>query len=130
MPTRPIDLPHVASSGDERGLSRRLQSSVRSPPGGYDSGRSLRSGSHDSEPKDSAGEEAVEGGIYAGSPKRSFTNPEPRTTQLEEDSQQRADMEAVVPFLGSAARQRQRQHSPGSTTRQAQPRQARRSASA
>ena len=81
-----IDLPQVVSSGDEDGLSRRLRSSARSRPDGYDSDRSLRSGFHDSEQRDFARKEAADGGTSAGSPEHQSTSPEPRTNQLGEDS--------------------------------------------
>ena len=44
-------------SGDDAGLSRKLRSSARPRRGRYESDHSSRSGSHDSEPRDSAGEE-------------------------------------------------------------------------
>ena len=44
-------------SGDDAGLSRKLQSSARPRRGRYESDHSSRSGSHDSEPRDSSGEE-------------------------------------------------------------------------
>ena len=101
----PVDLPQVTFSGNKAGLSRRLRSSARSGRGGYDSVHTSRSGSHDSVQIDFAREEEADSGTSGGSPKHSSTSPEPRTSQMKEDSQQWTGTDAVLPSLNSAARQ-------------------------
>ena len=92
-----------------------MRPSARSHRDGYDSGHSSRSGSHDSEQRDSAGEDAADGGISASFPKHSSTSPDPRTSNLEEGSE-RTGADVPQPSIGSAAHHGE--PSPGSVERQ------------